>query len=49
MNYPNELSYSRSHEWVKNENGVYTIGMSDFAHQALGEGVFVNLPAEGSS
>ena len=49
MNYPNELSYSRSHEWAKNENGVYTIGISDFAQQALGDVVFVNLPAEGSS
>ena len=49
MNYPNELSYSRSHEWVKNENGVYTIGISDFAQQALGDVVFVNLPAEGDA
>ena len=48
MNYPNELSYSKSHEWVKNEDGVYVVGISDFAQHALGDVVFVNLPAEGA-
>ena len=47
MNFPSELSYSRSHEWVKNEDGVYAVGISDFAQKALGDVVFVNLPAEG--
>lgn len=47
MLYPAELQYSKSHEWVKEENGVYVIGISDFAQNALGDVVFVNLPAEG--
>lgn len=47
MLYPAELQYSKSHEWVKDENGVYVIGISDFAQNALGDVVFVNLPAEG--
>lgn len=47
MNFPSELSYSRSHEWVKNEDGIYAVGISDFAQKALGDVVFVNLPAEG--
>lgn len=49
MNYPNELKYSKSHEWVKVEDGVAIIGISDFAQDALGDVVFINLPAEGDS
>lgn len=47
MNYPVELKYSKSHEWVKYENGAAIIGISDFAQDALGDVVFVNLPAVG--
>lgn len=47
MNYPVELQYSKSHEWVRMEDGVAVIGISDFAQDALGDVVFVNLPQEG--
>ena len=47
MNHPNELSYSKSHEWVKMDGDTAIIGISDFAQDALGDVVFVNLPAEG--
>lgn len=47
MLYPVELQYSKSHEWVKVENGVTVVGISDFAQNALGDVVFVNLPGEG--
>ena len=47
MNYPKELSYSKTHEWVRNEDGVYVIGITDYAQHALGDVVFVNLPQEG--
>ena len=47
MNYPVELKYSRDHEWLKVEDGVAVIGISDFAQDALGDVVFINLPAEG--
>jgi len=47
MNYPTELKYSKSHEWIKYEDGVAIIGISDFAQDALGDVVFVNLPAVG--
>ena len=47
MNYPNELKYSKSHEWVRYEDGVAVIGISDYAQHALGDVVFVNLPQEG--
>ena len=47
MNYPNELQYSKSHEWLKLEDGIAVIGISDFAQDALGDVVFINLPAVG--
>ena len=49
MLYPVELQYSKSHEWVKTEGGVTVVGISDFAQDALGDVVFVNLPAEGDT
>ena len=49
MLYPVELQYSKSHEWVKTEDGVTVVGISDFAQDALGDVVFVNLPAEGDT
>ena len=44
---PAELSYTKSHEWVSEEDGTYTIGLTDFAQDALGDLVFVNLPQVG--
>ncbi|MGF0033176.1 glycine cleavage system protein GcvH [Bariatricus sp. SGI.154] len=41
------LLYSKSHEWVKEEDGVAIIGLTDFAQSELGDLVFVNLPEEG--
>ena len=49
MLYPAELRYSKSHEWVKMDGDVAVIGISDFAQDALGDVVFINLPAEGDS
>lgn len=47
MNIPNELQYTRSHEWLLTEDGVATVGLTDFAQDALGDIVFVNLPQPG--
>ena len=47
MNYPTELQYSRDHEWLRMEDGVAVIGISDFAQSELGDVVFVNLPEVG--
>ena len=47
MNYPNELKYSKSHEWVRREDGIAVVGISDYAQHALGDVVFVNLPEVG--
>lgn len=48
-NIPAELKYSKSHEWVKEEDGVFTIGLTDYAQSALGDIVFINLPEEEDS
>ena len=47
MLFPAEMKYSKDHEWMKEEDGVVVIGISDFAQDALGDEVFVNLPGEG--
>lgn len=46
-NIQNELKYSKTHEWVKDEDGLTVIGLSDFAQEELGDIVFINLPMEG--
>jgi len=46
---PAELKYVTSHEWIRDEgNGVYTVGITDFAQEQLGDVVFVELPEVGS-
>ena len=47
MNYPAELMYAKSHEWAKLEGDKATVGISEFAQDALGDVVFVNLPQVG--
>ena len=44
-----DLKYSKDHEWVKEEDGLFVIGISDFAQDALGDLVFVNLPEVGDA
>ena len=46
-NVPAELKYTKSHEWVKEEDGLYVVGLTDFAQDALGDIVFINMPEEG--
>ena len=44
---PEELKNTKTHEWVKEEDGLWTVGLTDFAQDALGDIVFVNLPSVG--
>ena len=44
MTFNPDLKYSKSHEWVRMDGDVAVIGISDFAQDALGDLVFVNLP-----
>ena len=47
MNFPEELFYSKTHEWARKEGGEAVVGITDFAQDALGDVVFVDLPQEG--
>lgn len=47
--YPQNLKYTKDHEWTHVESGVATIGVTFHAQDALGEVVFVELPAKGTS
>ncbi len=47
MELREELLYSKSHEWVKEEGEQMAIGLTDYAQSELGDLVFVNLPEEG--
>lgn len=49
MDVPQELLYSKDHEWVKVEGSKAYIGITDYAQSALGDIVFVELPAEGAA
>ncbi len=46
-NIPDNLKYSKDHEWLNVEGDVATIGITDYAQEALGDVVFVELPNEG--
>jgi glycine cleavage system H protein len=44
---PADLRYTASHEWVRDDSGLVTVGITDHAQDALGELVYVELPAIG--
>lgn len=45
--YPPELLYTKEHEWVRVDEGIGTIGITDYAQKELGDIVFVELPKPG--
>ena len=45
-NLPKDLKYTTTHEWVKEENGVITVGITDHAQGLLGDIVYVELPEQ---
>jgi glycine cleavage system H protein len=47
MNVPGELRYSKDHEWARDEGGTIRVGITDYAQDALGDVVFVELPTVG--
>lgn len=48
MNVPDELRYSSDHEWIKIEDGKVRVGITDYAQDALGDVVFVQVPEVGA-
>lgn len=49
MNVPEELKYTKEHEWLKAKDGVATVGITDYAQSELGDIVFVELPQVGDT
>ena len=49
MNIPADLKYTKEDEWVKVEGNIATIGVTDYAQDALSDIVYLELPAEGDS
>jgi glycine cleavage system H protein len=49
MNVPDDLHYTSDHEWVKVEDGRVRVGITDYAQDALGDVVFVQLPEPGAT
>ena len=48
MNVPQNLKYTKEHEWTEIKDGVATIGITDFAQSSLGDIVFLEIPNVGS-
>ncbi|WP_298815516.1 glycine cleavage system protein GcvH [Chloroflexus sp.] len=48
-NTPADLRYSKTHEWVRQEGDEVVIGITDYAQHALGDVVYIELPAVGST
>jgi glycine cleavage system H protein len=49
MNIPQDLKYTKDHEWVKIEGDIATIGITDFAQSELGDIVYVEVETVGDS
>ena len=49
LNLPEDLKYTKDHEWAKLSDGIVTIGINDYAQDQLGEIVFVELPEIGDT
>lgn len=49
MNFPQELKYTKDHEWVKIEGDIATIGITEFAQKELGDIVYVEVETIGET
>jgi len=47
MNFPEDLKYTKDHEWIKVEGNIGTIGITDFAQKELGDIVYIEVESEG--
>ena len=43
MNFPDDLQYTKEHEWVRTEAGVGTIGITDYAQGELGDVIYIDI------
>jgi len=49
MKIPLDLLYTKDHEWIKIENGIAIVGITDYAQSELGDIIFIELPEIGAS
>tara|TARA_B110000093_G_C12950217_1_gene402210 strand:+ start:1905 stop:2285 length:381 start_codon:yes stop_codon:yes gene_type:complete len=49
MNFPENLKYTKEHEWISIEGDIATVGVTDFAQGELGDIVFVEIETEGET
>lgn len=49
MNFPDNLKYTKDHEWVRVEGGIAVIGITEFAQGELGDIVYVDITTEGEA
>ena len=49
MNIPSDLLYTKDHEWIRIENGIAIVGITDYAQGELGDIIFIELPEIGDS
>lgn len=49
MNFPDELKYTKEHEWIRIENGTAVIGITDYAQSELGDIVYIEFPQKGKT
>lgn len=47
MNFPDDLKYTKDHEWVRVDANIATVGITDYAQHSLGDIVYLELPNEG--
>ena len=49
MNFPNDVKYTKEHEWIRLEGDVAYVGVTDYAQEQLGDIVFVDIQTEGET
>ena len=49
MDVPTDLQYTKEHEWVRSEEGMATVGITDYAQDQLGDIVYLDLPSPGAT
>ena len=49
MNFPNDVKYTKEHEWIRQEGDVAYVGIADYAQEQLGDIVFVDIQTVGET
>ena len=49
MNFPQNLKYTNEHEWIRVDGDIAYVGITDYAHEQLGDIVFVHIPTVGET